>query len=134
MELKEGMYVRTKNGLIAKCISVNNYTKKHVFDDNIFWDYEYYEEVSSDNWEEFVSEDLKKYSFELIDLVEVGDYVNGYKVLDVTEQYIKLNNPKLNYNCIEFERIFKDKYSCISIEDMVTKEQFNSVKYHKRRV
>ena len=128
------MYVRTKNGLIAKCISVNNYTKKHVFDDNIFWDYEYYEEVSSDNWEEFVSEDLKKYSFELIDLVEVGDYVNGYKVWDVTEQDIKLNNPKLNYNCIEFERIFKDKYSCISIEDMVTKEQFNSVKYHKRRV
>lgn len=133
MELKEGMYVRTKNGLIAKCISVDNYTKKHIFDDNVSWEYEYYEEVSFDSWEEFVSENLKKYSFELIDLIEEGDYVNGYKVLDVTEQYIKLNNPKLNYNCIEFERIFKNKYSCISIEDIVTKEQFNLVKYHKKR-
>lgn len=64
-----------------------------------------------------------------IDLIEPGDYVNGYKVLEVTEQYIKLNNPKSNYDCIEFERIFKNKYSNINIFDIVTKEQFNSIKY-----
>lgn len=68
-------------------------------------------------------------SHNLIDLIEVGDYVNGYKVLEVTEQYIKLNNPKSNYDCIEFERIFKNKYSNINIFDVVTKEQFNSMKY-----
>lgn len=68
-------------------------------------------------------------SHNIIDLIEVGDYVNGYKVLEVTEQYIKLNNPKSNYDCIEFERIFKNKYSNINIFDVVTKEQFNSMKY-----
>ena len=128
MKIEAGMYVRTKNGLIAKCISVNNYIKKYVFDDNVSWEYEYYEEVYFDSWEEFVSENLKKYSFELIDLIEAGDYVNGRKVDDISlieDVYfvkIKVSNTN-NYDYLP-EHL---------IEDIVTKEQFNLVKYHKKR-
>ena len=64
---------------------------------------------------------ITKHSPNSIDLIEVGDYVNGYKVRDVylegERHYIKLNG-------LEHARIYDD-----DIKSIVTHEQFNSIKY-----
>ena len=113
MELKEGMYVRTKDGFIDKVIndykdSCNNpnCNCKHVS-----CEHNYYDE-----------ENIIKASYNLIDLIEVGDYVNNLVVTRI---------------CVdeETEKKYLNLYGSLSewenedIESIVTKEMFNSVKY-----
>lgn len=108
MELKEGMYVRTKDGFIDKvindykgCCNSPNCNCKHVS-----CEHNYYDE-----------ENIIKVSDNLIDLIEVGDYVNG----------------RLFHN----ELVWTTNYGWIGIEELeekdiksiVTKEQFNFVRY-----
>ena len=126
MELKEGMYVRTEKG-IAKYLGLGkdvltindkHYANQHLFDDYIF-------DVGHDwgdtlNNEEFKNIDKyieKEPSNNLIDLIEVGDYVNGYKVIYVYPNLIKVDSTDI------WEIHPRD------IKQIVTKEQFNSVKY-----
>lgn len=123
MELKEGMYVRTRQG-IAKmverpriCVVVYNDRKVIYVDENGY--------PISTSFSLFVFEDeISKASFNIIDLIEVGDYVNGVKVTNCepvdkidTERYIGFGN----YDYYIHES--KD------IKSVVTKEQFNSIKY-----
>ena len=112
MELREGMYVRTKDGFIDKvindykgCCDSPNCNCKHVS-----CEHNYYDE-----------ENIIKVSDNLIDLIEVGDYVNGKEVLNISEF-------KDGSRYIEFD---EGRYLCknYQIESIVTKEQFNSVKY-----
>ena len=126
MELKEGMYVRTEKG-IAKYLGLGkdvltindkHYANQHLFDDYIF-------DVGHDwgdtlNNEEFKNIDKyieKEPSYNPIDLIEVGDYVNGYKVKITNPYMIVLDN--YNFKAIENK----------DIKSIVTKEQFSSVKY-----
>ena len=117
MELKEEMYVRTLDG-ISKIIEVIN------------------DEIMS----RFVNEDRNVYfaddmmcnpSYDIIDLIKVGDYVNGYKVMGFEDKYydydkddyidcksIVLGNEEGMY------QIPKTK-----IESIVTKEQFEQMSY-----
>ena len=70
-----------------------------------------------------------KNSQNIIDLIEEGDYVNGYKVLDVVEDMktrelhlempMDYTNPELG-DCTIYNK---------DIKDVVTKEQFNQLKY-----
>lgn len=59
---------------------------------------------------------IVKHSFNIIDLIEVGDYVNGYRITDIGN------------DCVEIEdggtQIKKNE-----IKSIVTKEQFESVEY-----
>ena len=63
---------------------------------------------------------VKKHSPNIIDVIEVGDYVNGHRVRCVYSEgekhYIKLENFDL--------RVYDEK-----IKSVVTHEQFNSIKY-----
>lgn len=131
MELKEGMYVRTEKG-IAKYLGLGkdvltindkHYANQHLFDDYIF-------DVGHDwgdtlNNEEFKNIDKyieKEPSYNPIDLIEVGDYVNGLLVTRI---------------CIDNEtnKKYLNLYGSVSewenedIKSIVTKEQFESVKY-----
>lgn len=65
MEIEVGDYVRTNSGLIFK---VNEITY-----DEEYKDYLYKESFLLVDWKE----NIVKHSKQLIDLVEVGDYVNG---------------------------------------------------------
>ena len=114
MELKEGMYVRTKEGLIDKviidykgCCNSPNCNCKHVS-----CEHNYYDE-----------ENVIKASYNLIDLIEVGDYVNGDKV---TEEMIKMRDKQGVFGLPDKHRVFIDE---IKVKNIVTKEMFNSVKY-----
>ena len=114
MEIKEGMYVRTKQGKIGKIIDINlgQEEKRYILDSSSVYIY--------------CEEDISKASHNIIDLIEVGDYVNGNRV-DFTN-----SNNKLSYEdkCIGFYdgngdiTLFEK-----DIKSIVTKEQFESMSY-----
>ena len=124
MKLEEGMYVRTKNNGVCKI-----YREFHeesvdvgigVFPeiDGFFIDKEEINYIEKD--------DILKSSKNIIDLIEVGDYVNGYLV-----RFVYRPNGDETFR-IEIE---KDglKGHIISnsnnIKSIVTKEQFESMAY-----
>lgn len=93
MNLEIGMYVRTINGkiwVITSQKAISGHRK-----------------------------DIINASFNIIDLIEVGDYVNGVMVTE-----IKDGKPfKEDYNDPYYSYYFDDIYS------IVTKEQFESIEY-----
>ena len=112
MELKEGMYVRTEDGEISK---IEWFTLQIWEGDNTteanFW---------LENKQRLMYPlDKFKASHNIIDLIEVGDYVNGRKVtLKTDNDYIEVD-----YG----ENI--DGYHNKDIKSIVTKEQFESICY-----
>lgn len=66
-------------------------------------------------------DNIVKASFDIIDLIEVGDYVNGSKVIDIVENDVYVSN-FYKEQCIE--QVSKKK-----IKSIVTKEQFESMSY-----
>lgn len=101
MELKVGMYVRSLNGIV----------QIDKIQDNVMKDTKGYLHYG----------DFIKASYDIIDLIEVGDYVNGKRV-----DYI-----------LEGELIYFDNTYCgedefhikLPIKSIVTKEQFESISY-----
>ena len=108
MELKVGMYVRYTRGAIngfvppkiAKVVNCSDYVL-----------------VSIDNGQVILRKDVIKASYNIIDLIELGDYVNGYRVTYVYPNLIKVDSTDI------WEIHSSD------IKSIVTQEQFNSVKY-----
>ena len=98
MELKVGMYIRTRDENISKI----KYINKFIYTDKQRYGKHYIEKASEN----------------IIDLIEVGDYVNGEKVQFITKKRQLLTNG--GYDILE-------KYTGIS--SIVTKEQFESMKY-----
>lgn len=103
MKLEIGMYVRTETGQIGKITNFNGSMARVDTDKFI-------------TYKNFNSE-ITKASHSIIDLVQVGDYVNGWKVLYWTDG----------------TKIVDDGYATnldkIDIKSIVTKEQFESMKY-----
>lgn len=65
---------------------------------------------------------ISKASHNIIDLIEVGDYVNGYLVLNVLD----FND---NTRILSLERIYDNKITEEDIKSIVTKEQFENMEY-----
>lgn len=90
-ELKENMYVRTKKGKIYKFDTNNSMAKNGA----------------------------KKYmvncSYNIIDLIEVGDYVNGFPVIHKENDILKCGL------LVQFKEN--------EIKSIVTKEQFEQMEY-----
>lgn len=109
LELKENMYVRTKDGYISQykyydtsnaymgkllCIPLSNGTFANI-------------------------ENIKKFSYNIIDLIEVGDYVNGCKVIK--------NTLKDGGNIVIVQG--GNCFTSEEIKSIVTKEQFEQMTY-----
>ena len=112
LELNE--YVRTKNGIIAKVIGVQSGgIEKYYFDKQVIDNFKELTQIGTENV-------VLKHSFDIIDLIEEGDYVNGKKVLDnVSNAFLEVSSSNLGNNRI-FLRMVKS---------IVTKEQFKSMEY-----
>ena len=97
-------YYRTKNGEILKIVDLDEY--------GFLVDKFYYQIV--------------KHSKNIIDLVEVGDYVNGYKVIGVTL------DPAPSGKCVDID-CDKPSYESYLFEEqiysIVTHEQFSQMEY-----
>lgn len=115
MKLEVGMYVRTIDGIV----------KIEKIEDGVMWDTQGHVHFG----------DFIKASHNIIDLIEVGDYVNGHKIIEFQNEYtiyddevddfvdkkggyIVLGNEEGNYG-IPVE----------SIKSIVTKEQFEQMQY-----
>jgi hypothetical protein len=115
MKLEVGMYVRYKNGIgkINDYIN-NNYTQKFTY-------------INNCGCAEFLEENqVIKASYNIIDLIEVGDYVNGFKVIgfwnDDGDYYLGIVVPGDDWADIL-------PLSKLTIYSIVTKEQFESMSY-----
>ena len=126
MELKEGMYVRTLKGIakiIGRVLEPDNYYFQCWVTDRFL--------CICDDTEYLCDSDILKTSYNIIDLIETGDYVNGFLV----EEVQKVPNEEIgkvvvtdssNCDCWEgapFEYWNED------IKTIVTKEQFESMQY-----
>ena len=117
--MKVGDYVRTKDGIIDKVIieynghCANPYcNRKHVSCERNYYD----------------EDKIIKSSPNIIDLIEVGDYVNEKKVLDVAIDYIFDYSEEIKIVYFDIDK--KDYiYSKVDIKSIVTKEQFESMEY-----
>ena len=73
-------------------------------------------------------ENIIKSSPNIIDLIEVGDYVNGKKVVDKQYHYTDKDNYDIGEWCIFYENVALGDYQ-YNIKSIVTKEQFESMEY-----
>ena len=129
MKLEVGMYVRTKFR-ITKIDEINeNKTKWKYLVDKI---------NNQDGTLEYnaLSDDLiLKSSYNIIDLIEVGDYVNGEYVTDIDLTYFngtdRLEEPKRIGVIVGNDEMFKFSYHIKKedIKSIVTKEQFEKESY-----
>ena len=111
MKLEVGMYVRTKAGMIAKITR-----HEHYWINKEEWNY-----ITTDIDRNFEIESIIKTTNNIIDLIEVGDYVNGYKVIEFNKKRIALGLSDKSYSYYLIEDF--------EIKSIVTKEQFESMSY-----
>lgn len=119
--MKVGDYVRTDDGFIGKITSIESNERIHLFQKSI----------STDNykWLDLVlEENIIKSSPNIIDLIEVGDYVNGKKVVDKQYHYTDKDNYDIGEWCIFYENVALGDYQ-YNIKSVVTKEMYSSVEY-----
>lgn len=111
MKLKPNMYVRTKSGMIAKII-YKGYISDSLHREEIVF--------ILDNGKILTlhSQKVVKASYNIIDLIQVGDYVNGELVKNIEVDSYKDYVINSGSWCKQEE-----------IKSLVTKEQFESISY-----
>ena len=122
--LSVGMYVKFKT--LSNQVKVGQI---QLIDNSIY---------ELDNNEATAEKYIVKASHNIIDLIEVGDYLNGFKVSKIerydTNTIIKIGNS--TFNVLEGEKIYTPSYDnnngyekIEKLKSIVTKEQFESIKY-----
>ncbi len=111
--MKVGDYVRTYDGVIGK-----------IIDDNFAQEEKRYE--LDYNNKLYYFQQIVKSSTNIIDLIEVGDYVNGKKVIDTFIDYIFDYSEE--FKVIRFSET-NILHNANHIKSIVTKEQFSSMQY-----
>lgn len=125
--MKVGDYVRTKDGIIGKIESKNYIGYSDWIIDTLYYNND---EIIND-WTCGVKEyDIIKSRKNIIDLIEVGDYVNGSKVVDIS----KLRDEKWVWveEMEDTDNKYGDDYVGYNneqIKSIVTKEQFEGMEY-----
>ena len=108
LELKENMYIRTKGGYIDKILKLNESYVKGVSQKDDFYAYDI--------------DNIVKASYSIIDILEVGDYVNGSPIClfktDEKDRIWIYTDSNYKYGYLENE-----------IKSIVTKEQFEQMAY-----
>ena len=108
-DMKIGEYVRTKDGEIYKYVGVSEHIGKNMNDYE--QDGETYQLIG----------DISKHSNNILDIIEEGDFVNGYIVQEIT---IKKE--------LAIEEVYTEGCGTIrkkDIEEILTKEQYESKKF-----
>ena len=121
MELKEGMYIRTKLNDFCNMVAIRKIEEIDE-DDNKFWIDDYIIDGYGDLQYKLSEEDVDKASDDITDLITKGDYVNGSPVCDIKQD----ENGK---TWIYTDSEYRYGYLKEEIKSVVTKEQFDSVKY-----
>lgn len=128
MELKVGNYVRTYDGIIYKIQEIKDidvyYSSNPV---ELQWQKQTFCLLENKNEMQPVSQ-IKIARPSIIDLIQVGDYVNGYKVI-----HIGFDDDKKTLLFIDWQEGVNCKggntIKNSDIKSVVTKEQFESMEY-----
>ena len=128
MELKEGMYVRYIPTLGIYTQKISKITKVK----NCLLDMAYYLDNSEEPVFSSHFDDIVGASENIIDLIEVGDYVNGLRV--EKNKYGELYTSYVYYGgdigkMCEVYTTWVKEYKKDEIYSIVTKEQFESITY-----
>lgn len=119
MDIKLNEYVRTKDGHIAKYIK--KLAKDEDVSDGMLFDSYIYEKHKLIRYK-FLKEIIVKHSKQLIDLIEIGDFANGHKVINVINK-----EPCPSGKCVDIDSS-KDSSECTlweeDIKTILTKEQY----------
>lgn len=97
-DIKVGELVRLKSGRIDKVIYNNCYMQQYIDCEKGL----------------YLRDNITKHSFDLIDLLEVGDYVNGYRVHKITSA------------CIYFTGKAVQNKLTMNIKSILTHQQFEA--------
>lgn len=119
-----GEYVRIKNDkgytCIGKIYNINDYREPSM---------KYCIDIQASDFVFISEEEIIKSSPNIIDLIEVGDYVNGHKVFDDmrvdTDEY---GNDFIEIG-IEIDNMLNHYIREEEIKSIVTKEQFEQMEY-----
>lgn len=116
--MKVGDYVRTKSGFIDKIININDFREPSM---------KYALEQPS--WNDDVifigDEDISKSSSDILELLKVGDFINGKKIIKIWEEPFGEFAGQI-FTILEGE----DAAPTIrDIKSIVTKEQFERMEY-----
>ena len=114
MKLEVGQFVRTDNGIIGKIYEKigDMFTYKDSNRDYITYD--------------LLHSEIIKASYNIIDILEVGDFVNGYKVVDIIRNNRKLEPSTMIY--CEYGSRYIGFYN-ESIKSVITHEQMEQMEY-----
>lgn len=98
--IKTGEYIRTKSGYIGNVVNINEFRppEAEICVDMNFSDYVFVGE-----------EDIKTHSKNIIDLIEMGDYVNGTKVTNI-DNYDNIYTIEWEYGNVYTTEIINDKF------------------------
>ena len=122
IEMKVGDYVR-----LDRCQGINKideydeYTNEYKLEDIIG------DEYGDETWI-LKEEDIIKISSNIIDLIEIGDYVNGYLVTLISKDAYGEPIVFVGQRHIEESGFYRSYYNQ-EIKSIVTKEQFNQMEY-----
>ena len=122
MKLEVGLFVRTPYG-ISKIVNItkdDGYGKPRVkvieLDDFLNTGYKFNYKFYTD--EKIIKE--CKASYNIIDILEEGDYVNGSEVIDIDDEWITMSDTRVP---------ILNSIANVMIETIVTKEQFEQTAY-----
>ena len=118
LELKENMYVRTKDGIIDKILKLNKSYVKGVSQKDELYAYDI--------------DNIIKASYNIIDILEIGDYVNGSEILDFEYKLIKGNDNFTHFAVVTENCYLENTDSWIiekNIKSIVTHEQMEQMEY-----
>ena len=115
MNLEPNMYIRTKEGKIDKVLEINT----EDFDEPVVRLASYPIGMYQGMFE------YKKASHNIIDLIEEGDYVNGYPIYEIIEYE---DNTRAIVIGDDNKSIIWEESSQY-VKSIVTKEQFSSISY-----
>ena len=119
MKLEVGQFARLKSGYICKIININDFREpnmKYGVEANYLRDIMFI----GDN-------DIAKASYNIIDILEVGDYVNGNKVIEIEKNYKFIDGTirDILWTDTKMQKAIWDE----TIKSIVTKEQFEQMAY-----
>ena len=139
MKIEIGMYVRSNDGYIAKLvekkqrqiyIATAHPKFDYIFDGQV-WDSRCTDGYYDDHelGEEEINDSIIETSFNIIDLIKIGDYINGHKVTAIYDYPRKHFEAKTEFNLNWVTLYFYEE----TIEDVVTKESFERETYKVKK-
>ena len=117
MKLEVGHYFRTNDGRIYKNYGIGT---------NFFGDTVIYVSEENNLYDSVINVIIIKSSFNIIDLIEIGDFVNGDKIYKVGE--LDYNNEKCAVVDLGTDARYL-YYSEKDIQEILTKEQYEANVY-----